>query len=103
MQNEPEPTGIPIVLNGFEDVPILYANNFIIQYETGDFILTAGQLTPPVLLGTEEEQREQAKRITHVSVKVVARISMNRTRLEQLNNLLTDHLRRFSPPPEGSP
>lgn len=107
MQNEPEPIvialpGVPIVFNGMDEVPILYANNFLIQYESGDFVLTVGQLNTPLLMGTEEEQREQAQRITHVSVKVVARIALNRSRLEQLNGLLTQHLLRFPAQLEGS-
>jgi flagellar motor switch/type III secretory pathway protein FliN len=94
MTEQREPLKIPIVLVGGEDVPILYANQFVIQVQQEEFFLTVAQLTPPILLGTEEEQREQARQIEHIPVKVVARLAFTRTRLEELVQLLQGHLER---------
>lgn len=84
MAEEKEVIQIPIVFLGMEDVPILYVNQFVVQHQQAEFILTLGQVTPPLLQGTEEEQREQARQLSHIPVKVVARLGMTRERVEEL-------------------
>lgn len=91
---------LPIVYTS-DDGPMLFANHFAIQYHQGDFILTLGQVQPPLLLGTAEEQKAQASRLTHVPVRSLVRAGMSRARLIELRDLLTDHLNRFDPQ-EGS-
>jgi len=86
---------VPIVYVGAEDVPILLANQFIIQHEQSEFILTLGQMTPPILLGTPEERREQAQKLAYIPVKIVARIAFTRDRLVELIQMLEEHLRKF--------
>jgi hypothetical protein len=95
MANPDEGIAVPIVLAGFEDLPVLMANHFIIQHEVDQFILAVGQLVPPPLIGTEEEQREQALQLTSVSVKIVARLAMTRTRVEELIGILQGNLQRY--------
>lgn len=86
----------PLVYVGLDEVPILYSNNMVIQLNPpGEFILTFAQISPPMLLGTVEEQREQAERLEAVYARVVARLSMNRFRVEQLIRLLQGHLERL--------
>ena len=71
---------IPMVWVANEDVPILFANQFVIQHEHDEFLLTVGQLQPPIILGTPEERAEQVKMISYVPVNMVARIGFNRDR-----------------------
>lgn len=85
---------LPLTFLGFDETPILYANHFIAQSEGRDFILTVGQVAPPLLLGSREERWEQARLLSSVSVKVVARVAMNRERVAQLIDLLEHQLRR---------
>lgn len=92
---------VPVVFVGVDELPILYANQFVVQLEGNDFILSAGQLTPPILLGSEDEQREQAKDITYVPVRIVARIAMNRERALQLATPLGTQLQRYDERQEG--
>jgi hypothetical protein len=60
----------------------------------GEFILTFAQISPPMLVGTPEEQREQAEKLDAVHAAVVARLSLNEFRVEQLIRLLQGHLER---------
>lgn len=99
MAEDAEPIGIPLVYAGLEDSPVLWANNFVVQYQPDEFTLTFGQLVPPMLIGTEEEQRAQARQLSYVPIQVVGRFALTRGRLEQLNRLLTEHLARFPAPP----
>lgn len=46
---------IPIVYIGAEDTPILYANQFVAQFQQSEILLLLGQIAPPILIGTEAE------------------------------------------------
>ncbi len=83
---------VPLVLSGVDEMPVLLANHFLLQEYEGEFILTVGQLVPPPLLGTEAERREQAKQLTFVNVRVVARLGFTRKRLAEIVALLQDSL-----------
>ncbi len=95
MTTDEEPIEIPVVYIGVEDVPILFANSFVVQHQQNEFIITVGQIQPPLLLGSPEEVREQAKRTAYVPVKVVARLALTRGRLLELLEVLTENLRRY--------
>jgi hypothetical protein len=86
---------IPIVYVGVEDEPILLANQFVIQHQQNEFILTIGQIAPPILLGTEQERMEQAKQVAYVPVNVVGRFTFTRERLVELLQVLQTNLDRY--------
>ena len=92
---QPEGIALPVVYTSVDDAPIVYANQFAIQFNEDEFFLTVGQLQPPLLLGTPEEQKEQASRLTHVPVRVLLRVGLTRGRMAALAQLLADHLRRY--------
>lgn len=95
MTESGEAIEIPVVLSGADETAVLFANHFLIQAHQDEFVLTVGQLVPPPLLGTDEERREQAKLISAVSVKVVARLGFTRRRLGEITSLLQDALARY--------
>ena len=67
----------------------MFANQIIGQVDDkGEAIITFGQATPPVLLGTPEEQREQAGNIQFVQVRPVAGFELVRARLEELATVI---------------
>ncbi|SRR5712692_1221497 len=93
MSSEPGARGIqiPLVWVGSEEVPILFANAFIAQFVQPDqveFVLTVGQLVPPALLGSQEQIEAQAKAVSFVPVKTVARIGFTRQRVAELAQVL---------------
>ena len=92
---EPESIAVPIVYVGADEVPVHYANSFIVQHQQNEFFLSIGTLTPPILIGSPDEVREQAKQISYVPVRVQARIAMTRDRLVELIGLLTENLATF--------
>ena len=95
MTDEVENLAVPIVYIGSDEVPTHYANNFIVQHQQNEFFLTIGTLTPPILVGSPDEVREQAKQISYVPVRVQARIAMTRDRVAELIKVLTDNLATF--------
>ena len=55
----------------------MLANQFLLQHVAGDeFILSFGQVSPLLLLGSPEEQQEQAGRISFVGIKTLGRVSL---------------------------
>ena len=95
MNREQDAITLPVTYLGLEDVPILFANQFVIQHEKNEFILTVGQLQPPILLGAPEERKEQAKKLAYVPIKVVARFGLTRQRLAELIEALQSNLRKY--------
>ena len=95
MSQKEDTVTLPMVYIGAEDAPILFANQFIIQHEQNEFILTVGQLQPPILLGSPEERKEQAKKLTYVPIKIVARFGLTRQRLAELIEVLQNNLRKY--------
>lgn len=75
---------IPVAWIGAEDLPILFVNQFVTQVHEDTFFVTIGQITPPALIGTEEERIEQLEQIAYVPVKPVARLALTRADAQQL-------------------
>jgi hypothetical protein len=89
MTEEPDSIQVPIVWIGAEELPVLFANQFVAQVEHGEVFLTVGQMTPPVILGaTEEERRAQAENVQYVPIKPVARLGMTPAKLRDLISVL---------------
>jgi hypothetical protein len=84
-----------VLWRGVEDSPILYANQFVLQTDQDEVILTLGQLVQPILIGDQEERLAQARELSHVSVKIIGRFSMTRERAGDFLNALRDHLAKY--------
>lgn len=79
---------VPVVWLGPEDVPILYVNAFVSQFDQqtlDSLILTVGQLTPPAIVGaTSDERREQLEQVAYVPIKPVVRLGLTPARAKEL-------------------
>jgi hypothetical protein len=87
---EPE-RQVPVVWVGLDEAPIQFANQFAMQGIENELILTIGQIAPPMLLGTDEERRQQIEALSYVPVKTVCRVSFTPERLGELIDVLTQH------------
>jgi hypothetical protein len=93
--NEQEGRLVPVVWENVDGVPVLLANQFIIQHFQDEFILTMGQMVPPTLLGAEEQREAQLRAIERVTVRPLARIAFTRARLTELIETLAAHRERY--------
>jgi hypothetical protein len=100
---QPEPIEVPILWVGVEDAQILFANQFLGQVEQQEIVLTFGQITPPVLLGSPEQRARQVERLGFIPVRTVARFGMTRARLEELIGVLQATARNFDVRDGGGP
>src|SRR6266508_1594361 len=84
---------VPLTWIGVEDIPALAANQMLVQFTAeNEFTLTFGQVAPPILLGDEEQRRQQLRMVTFAAVKPVARLGLTRQRIEELIKVLTENL-----------
>jgi hypothetical protein len=80
---------VPLVWVGVEELPLLSVNQILGQILGKDeFLLAFGQVAPPILLGTDEQKRDQARMLTFAAIKPVARLAMTRQRIQELRDLL---------------
>lgn len=95
--SQPSRVSVPIRFLGEDETPIQYANAFSLQNPGSgpEFVLTASQIVPPILLGTPEEQRQQIIERGYVSGRVVARLLLTPEHLRELVQLATATLDQF--------
>jgi hypothetical protein len=87
---------VPAVWVGADDLPVQFANQFISVVQPNEIFLTVGSLVPPAILGdTVEERMENAKKITFVPVKPIARLVLTPARLKELIKVLQDSLENY--------
>jgi hypothetical protein len=92
----PEGKTIPLVYEGLDDLPVMFANQFLVQSQQSEFIVAFGQQAPPLILpGTEEERRAQVARIHYVPVRMLARFGLTEERFRELIALMTDYLKKY--------
>jgi hypothetical protein len=91
--NPPELVSIPVAWIGLEDASIVFANQILAQLDDKlDVILSFGQATPPVLTGSDDQQRALLANIPFVQVRPAARLSLSRARVEELISILQQTL-----------
>ncbi|WP_163548092.1 hypothetical protein [Candidatus Frankia nodulisporulans] len=91
---------VSVVWTGLEDVAVLAANQFAVQIDGPDgvpenIILAVGHATPPLLLGTPEENRAVAGEIKSLPVKPLARLSLSPARAKALIHVLSEMVARI--------
>jgi hypothetical protein len=71
------------------DEPVTFANQFMTQRVTEtELLLLVGQAFPPPIIGSPDQQLEQARQIPFVPVRTLGRYSLTRERVVELVNLL---------------
>lgn len=94
-EQEDGAVALPVLWRGLDDQPLLYANQFVVQHQGDELIVTVGQLQPPILLGQPHERMEQARRLSFVPINAVARYAFTRQRFGELIAVLSEHLQKF--------
>jgi len=86
---------VPLVWVDLDAVSVEMANQFVSQFEPDQFILTVGQVAPPMIIGSEEERLEQLRRISYAPVRTLARVSMSPARMRELVSVLQQSLQHY--------
>ena len=88
MDDEQSRRDIPLTWVNVDDVPVFFANQYVCQFNQDEFILTFGQMTPPMLLGELEDRADQLEQLEYVPVKPLARVAFTYSRLVELIQVL---------------
>jgi hypothetical protein len=91
-----------ITWGSVDSLPVLAANHFAVQLailepgeSTSDVILTVGYLSPPLLTGTAEDQRDALDALEHLAVHPIARFSIPFTRAAELARIIQELSQRI--------
>ena len=95
MPEERKQRPIPIIVTGLDENPILFANHFVVQHHMTEFIITFGQVQPPIILGSPEQQAQQAEHISSIPARVVARIGLTPQRMTELVRVMQENLSNY--------
>lgn len=90
--DQPSRSSVRLVWVGVPDEEIVFANQLMVQHIGSEFIVTFGQVTPPVLLGTDEEKREALGEIELLPIKPVARVGLTAQRMAEFVQVMQDNL-----------
>jgi hypothetical protein len=76
-----------------DQLPIELANQFACVFlGSREFVLSIGQASPPILLGTDEEREEQLRGISSIPIHTIARLVLTDERIRELIGVLEQSL-----------
>lgn len=82
---------LPVEWHYPEDLATGYSTNFIVQHREHEFYLSFFDVPPPLLLGTDEERKEQAQRLGSVRATAVARVIVAAERIPEFIRVLQEN------------
>lgn len=86
---------VPLLWVGLDDLPLLSSNQVLTQVDQDHVFLSFGTATPPVLMGDQEQVRDQAKKISYVPVRGITRLAVSRRHLDELIDVLKKTAEKF--------
>lgn len=95
MADAPEQRQVPGVWVGAEELPVQFANAFLGVVGPNEIFLNVGAFVPPGILGTPEEREAQARSITFIPIKPIARLALTPARLDELIGTLENTRRNY--------
>lgn len=94
-QEEAKAYRLPIEWYYPDDLRTGHATNFIVQHTKHEFYLSFFDFPPPILLGTDEEKKEELESLDSVRATAVARVAISTGRLQELIDTLQDNLNKY--------
>ena len=79
---------LPIEWRISPDISSRYVNHCLIQWGEHECKISLFELEPPLIVGTEEQKREQAKKLTSITANCVGRIILARDFVPKLITIL---------------
>lgn len=79
-------------------VDTLTANEFLITPDAHDDLLhlTVGLVSPPVLMGSDDEQMQHLRDLRYVAVQALGRFSLTHARARRLAEILKESVERYN-------
>lgn len=85
--------GLPIRVEGAEDIPILYANYVFVTHTNDEFFVTLAQLHPPYLIAPKRSEIEE---LTSIPATVVSRTAFTPAKFKELIDVLQQNYQKYT-------
>ena len=85
---------IPVEWHVPDEMRALYATHIVVQQAENETFLLFFQAQPPIIIGDDQQKREQLNALPAVKAECVAKIVMSPTKLPDVINLLQGILAR---------
>ncbi len=83
---------VSVEWEGLDELPVLFANNILVQATGQEFIITFSQLVPPVTFGLDIAE---IKKIDLVTARGAVRVGLSPSRMQEFIDVLTRNFNRF--------
>jgi len=87
---------VPLVYHIPEDMPYRYATNLVVQHTEHEFILSFFRASPPFLLGSPEELKEQLAGLESIRADCIARVIVATSKMPEFVEALQANLGKFA-------
>jgi hypothetical protein len=101
MSTSTQDISVPLQWIDFDEIPILFANHFLVQHQIEEFVVSFGQVVGPPPVGPPADLTAPAGPIhdpRHVPINTLARFGLSRHRMVELiallQNAVEEHDRR---------
>lgn len=91
----PDEVAVPLAWTDLDDLDTPLANQFASLFLEEMFVVTVGNVTPPVFLGSEQARKEQAQELPYLPIRPIARFAMTEAKLEAFIDVLQGNLKRY--------
>lgn len=78
-----------------DEMPLVYANHFVVQVSDGQLIVSAFETRKPLLLGDRARVAADVKKLKSIPAHCVSRLIMSPEKFVEFVNLLVRHRDRF--------
>ena len=96
MTEEKPNVQVPIEWHVSENVDSKYATNLVIQHSEHEFIINFFEIRLPLILGNQDQVREQWQNIKSVRAECVARIIVAPDRMQEFINVMQADLDKYT-------
>jgi hypothetical protein len=90
-QKKPKLFAIPIDWQFPEKLETKFANHLLVQFDQNEFYISFFEMIPPLLLGTDEEQKKILGSLKSIPAKCVSRIVVSKERMPSFIKALQTH------------
>ena len=96
-----EGRSVPLIWTDKDEQPVMFANQILAQHVNEEFLISFGQVSPPAILGSDEERQEALTRVEFVPVRTVARVGMPAQRMREFVAVMQQSLEQYERESEG--
>lgn len=96
-EDQQQSAEVPLAWTGLDALDTFTANEFLITPDAHDDLLhlTVGLVSPPIFMGSDDEQVQQLRDLRYVSVRALGRFALTHERARRLAEILGESLERY--------